>query len=275
MRDKKQITPEECDLLMWLIVDALHQGQLAKDSDNSEFSERDQELMETMGFENEEDYLAWRDESLNSDKGLNTLVEDFDYTGVDFDAARSDSGLLELIRKHESGGNYDISWGGKEPIINGKHLTECTINEVLDWQESCGKASTAVGAYQFINKTLAGLTNRLGLTGNEVFNEALQDRLATELANRRGLDQFLKGEMSEQKLITNLSKEWAAIPKDASGLSYYHGDGLNKANVSYASIAGAVRNEFEANKTSMGVDEQLKPDHPSPGFTFDPYSSIS
>lgn len=135
--------------------------------------------------------------------------------------------LLDLISRHESGGDYNVVYGGKH--VN---LTSMTINEVLAWQKDYvrhGSPSSAAGRYQFLSNTLDGLKKELHLSGNEKFDEAMQDRLATRLLERRGLNEFMSGRISQDQFQKNLAMEWASLPKDSSGRSYYAGDGLNKA----------------------------------------------
>lgn len=137
--------------------------------------------------------------------------------------------ILDLIAKHESGGNYNVAWGGKEG-----NFTDMTLDQVMNWQANKlkqGSPSSAVGRYQFLKGTLEDLKKKTGLKGDEPFNEELQDRLAIELLKRRGYDKFKQGELSTDEFMVNLAKEWASLPKDRSGKSYYAGDGLNKALV--------------------------------------------
>ena len=75
----------------------------------------------------------------------------------------------------------------------------------------------------------------MNIDPNEKFSPQLQDRLATELLNRRGYQDYKAGKLPKSKLIDNLSKEWAALP-NMSGKGSYDGDGLNKANISLAEL---------------------------------------
>lgn len=146
--------------------------------------------------------------------------------------------LKNLIGHHESRNDYNVVFGEKR-----MPLTNMTINQVLAWQHRYtenGSPSSAAGRYQIIEKTLRGLKNEMGLTGNEKFDAAMQDRMFVRLAQRRGLNDFISGRISEDRFMRNLSQEWASLPKDNSGLSYYHGDGLNRAHASPASVRAAL-----------------------------------
>ena len=157
--------------------------------------------------------------------------------------------LLELIASKESGGDYNIVYGGRR--INA---TEMSINDVIAWQKNStqneGAASSAIGKYQIIRKTLTGLKEELGLSGDEPFDEAMQDRMAVALLERRGYDDYLAGDLSESRFMKNISMEWASMPKDASGVSYYAGDGLNKAHASPATLLLAMQHAKNTPTTS-------------------------
>lgn len=208
-----------------------------------------------MGFDSPEDTAAWR--SQMEENGWNWR-ETQDFNNFDFDAASALNGsLLDLISEHESNGNYNVVYGGKEI-----DLTHMTVDEVLQWQTNfvrAGSPSSAAGRYQIIHDTLDGLKKEMGLTGKETFSEDMQDRMATVLLNRRGYDDYLAGNISEAKFMNNLSKEWASLPKDMNGRSYYAGDGLNKALTSPESVITAMRSERQRltepapNETTEGM----------------------
>lgn len=156
--------------------------------------------------------------------------------------------LLATIREKEShGGNYDI-FAGDKATANRK-LTSRSINDVLRLQ-----GTKAAGAYQFKPKTLKMLMADLNLTGKEKFTPELQDKLATRLLERRGLNQYLSGEIDMPRFGLNVSKEWASLPvleatmghrgrEVLPGMSFYHGVGSNKALFN--------PNEFDSYKTLL------------------------
>lgn len=140
-------------------------------------------------------------------------------------------GLLGIISQHESGQNYNAAYGHSNGIA-GKDFTNMTVNEVMEWQRQYvreGSPSSAVGRYQIIGKTMAGLKRDMHLTGNEKFTPELQDRMAVRLLEWRGLNDFRSGRISADQFMHNVSQEWASMPKDRSGRGYYDGDGLNRA----------------------------------------------
>ena len=153
--------------------------------------------------------------------------------------------IKELIGQKESQGNYNRLVGGKGTPKEAP-LTEMSIGEVLKLQKSMeknGHISTAVGKYQFINKTLKSIVekNPRDFPLNEPFNEARQELAANILLERRGWEKFASGEMSDKQMATELAKEWASMPvpedmkgneRDVkAGESFYAGDGKNKSGV--------------------------------------------
>ena len=155
--------------------------------------------------------------------------------------------LLDFIAKPESGGDYNIVWGGiKRKDKPPKPLVVMTIQEVLDWQDRIDPhyMSEAAGRYQIMEDTLRGLYKSAGLTAKSLFNEDNQDKLATQLLRRRGLEQYMSGQISANKFANSLAKEWASLPVVTGpkiGRSYYSGDGLNKSHVSVSDFVAAVQ----------------------------------
>jgi len=154
------------------------------------------------------------------------------------------TGLLNTIAEGESKGNYNAYYGsaGNSEIL----FTAMTVQQVLDWQQAYverGSPSNAVGKYQFVRPTLAGLVREMNIKGDAQFDEALQDRLAIRLLERRGVRDYVRGRISREQLAHNLSMEWAALPRVIGGnpeASYYDGDGLNAVQVSIDQILAAI-----------------------------------
>lgn len=143
--------------------------------------------------------------------------------------------LLDTIAKGESRGNYNAYFG--KPNNKAIRFTQMPVGEVLAWQEDFvrkGSVSSAVGKYQFIRPTLAGLVEQLKINPRTRFDEILQDRLAITLLERRGAHAFVQKKLSREQFAANLAREWAALPK-ATGSnpheSYYAKDGINKSRV--------------------------------------------
>ena len=171
--------------------------------------------------------------------------------------------LLAKIRQHESDGairvqgassSYDVCWGGiaakdRPP----KPLVTMTVRDVLAWQDSIDARyqSEAAGAYQILEDTLRGLVTQGACLETVKFNEQTQDRLAVTLLEGRGLRRFLAGEMTPEAFGDAIAREWASFPVHnaqkghtravAPGMSYYAGDGLNKASATCAEVLAVLR----------------------------------
>ena len=152
--------------------------------------------------------------------------------------------LLDLIARVESKGNYNAYFGnaGNTSI----RFTEMSVGEVMQWQAefvAAGHPSSAVGRYQIISTTLKSLVQQLDIDTNQPFNEAMQDRMAVALLERRGATEYVNNQIDERQFAAELAKEWAALPRvvgDRPEQSYYAGDGLNKALVGVDEILRAV-----------------------------------
>lgn len=153
--------------------------------------------------------------------------------------------LLNLIAKGESDDNYNAYFGN--PSNQEIDFTNMTIAEVLLWQTNYikqGSPSSAVGRYQIINKTLVGLVDQLDLDTSKKFDEELQDRLAIALLERRGAKDFVNGRITREEFASNLSKEWAALPRvlgDNPHESYYASDGLNQSRIAVTDLLKVIK----------------------------------
>ncbi|MDM7851877.1 hypothetical protein [Pseudochrobactrum kiredjianiae] len=154
--------------------------------------------------------------------------------------------LLDFIRKIEVGrtdrASYDVIYGQNQNKLK-KQITAMTIGELVDEQASFTKRfkSSASGGYQFMRKTLQDLSRELRLSGKQMFDPDLQDRLGCHLLKRRGYEEFMAGKITMTEFAKRLAMEWASFPVLAAtkgqhqhlkrGQSYYDGDALNKALV--------------------------------------------
>lgn len=181
--------------------------------------------------------------------------------------------LLDFIAQHESRGDYNIVWGGiKKQHRPKKPLVTMTIAEVLAWQDGIDPLyqSEAAGRYQIMEDTLRKLYVQAGMSDQDLFDEAGQDRLAVQLLKQRGLDKYLAGQITAETFANNLAKEWASLPcvsGPKKGRSYYDGDGLNKAGVDVAPFLSAVKAIKTAEivtRPAAHVNETPKSEHIAP-----------
>lgn len=170
--------------------------------------------------------------------------------------------LLDFIGQIEAKGDYNCAYKHKKPSAvpgysRSTKFTDMTLDEVMAWQRKFvarGSASSAVGKYQFLTKTLKDLKRTHGYKGHERFTGEFQDKLALNLAERRGLDSFLAGSLPLSDFMMNLAKEWASLPKDSGGCSYYDSTGINKALCTPAQIIEVLKaTKAAAAKPKRGV----------------------
>lgn len=161
--------------------------------------------------------------------------------------------LLDTIGSKEAPQGYgQIFSGAKSKLPKGTptNVAVMSLNSVLALQNlmrKYGSASTACGRYQFLQKTLMATIRAMDLDGTEIWTPTLQDHMAVTLMEGRGLNKYLRGELSAENFANNLAMEWASLPVVTPingkypGQSYYHGDGLNKALHDPAIILAMVK----------------------------------
>lgn len=159
--------------------------------------------------------------------------------------------ILDLIGDLESRGNYNALVYGNNTAREAD-LTNMTIAEVQEFQRGMvarGHASSAVGKYQFIQSTLGEMVAQTpGIDRNTQFTPEVQDRLATQLLERRAnLGGFLSGDIETSDFMNNVAGIWASVP-NTSGRSQYHGIAGNKAGIDVNSALSA----FDASRSSTG-----------------------
>ncbi|MBZ9986052.1 hypothetical protein LB572_02960 [Mesorhizobium sp. BH1-1-5] len=162
---------------------------------------------------------------------------------MDRNIPKAAAALLDFIGSIEAPRGYDTVYGNNQAKLV-KPLTSMTIDEVisagLSWSKMFG--SSAAGKLQFMRATLQRLKKKLMLSGAELLDAGMQDRLGYQLLIERGYSDFVAGKIGPIAFGKALAQEWASFPvlsatKGATrslkrGQSYYAGDGLNKALVS-------------------------------------------
>lgn len=160
---------------------------------------------------------------------------------------------LDLIRSVEAPGGYGVVYANRQSRLP-KPLVTMTINEVIAdgsrrSQDRTGgiKGSSAAGAFQFMQKTLTGLRDSLGLTGSELMTPDLQDRLGYQLLIQRGYKRYMAGTMSMADFGNELAEEWASFPLlkpqngKRRGQSNYAGDGQNHVLIAPGPVEACLR----------------------------------
>jgi hypothetical protein len=153
--------------------------------------------------------------------------------------------LLDAIGNAE-GASYTTMFGYAERgngAFAGTDVTKMTVNEVRQLQDkmvASNGISSAIGKYQFIRATLDDAIKGLGLSGDELFDKATQDKLAIWLLkNRTDFDQWLVGEADPKKFQRQLASQWASVP-DLTGKSAYAYDGVNNASQGGRDLIGLL-----------------------------------
>ena len=148
--------------------------------------------------------------------------------------ARPRKMILDMISGAESSGNYNVAQGNRSV-----HFTNMTVREVMQWQKlhKGESESTAVGRYQNIGPTLAGLVTKYNIPLDAKFDEAMQDRLGNHLLDEAGFREYMGGEKSMGQFAYSLSRTWAGLPQNSTGVSFYQGVGSNRATTGFKNVA--------------------------------------
>lgn len=130
-------------------------------------------------------------------------------------AAAGSSGIpfLDMISKAEGNTGYNTSLGYGKYLPGGveQNLTGMTLDQIRGVQTQILNNpantfnSSAVGRYQITRRTLDSLRTKLGLSGGELYDPAMQDALALNLAQMRGPN------------ASGLTNEWAGLGNQSSG----------------------------------------------------------
>ena len=177
--------------------------------------------------------------------------------------SQSDQFVLNKIAEAELPGwwDYNTPYGlipGKPHgfwVTPNKPFTEMSIAEVFEYQKQSVAhqnveiaawrqdkiASSATWRYQIMQKTLRYIVEKYDIDIHEKFDKSMQDMLALLLLDWRWLDKLLARQMWDEEFLLELSKEWAAFPRDQSWLSYHDGDGTNTAQISYTNAMNFIQ----------------------------------
>lgn len=110
--------------------------------------------------------------------------------------------FLDLVARAEgtAATGYNTSLGHGRFTGGEQNLSGMTLNQIHDLQVSMlaqtralpptdpYHGSSALGRYQITDRTMMGLREQMGLTGKELFDPAMQDRMALRLMMQRGND---------------------------------------------------------------------------------------
>lgn len=117
----------------------------------------------------------------------------------------------------ESNGNYNAYFGNVNSTMD---LTRYSLDRLYEFQTTMLKhddRSTAIGAYQFLRRTLKLLQAKHAFPGSLRFTPALQDTYAVDLLVSRGYPGWWRGQITDEEFAHMLSMEWASLPDPAQG----------------------------------------------------------
>jgi len=119
--------------------------------------------------------------------------------------------------------------------------------------------SSAVGFYQIIRTTMRKLNTKMGLTDDMLFSPELQDQMAMQLLEGRGLSKWQAGKMSDEQFMAGLSAEWASLPK-ADGKGTYRGQRVGTSTANLRGVLGKVRGtEVASLDPAIGMSSEGDP----------------
>ena len=142
--------------------------------------------------------------------------------------------------------------GKPYPLLN-KNLSEYKIGDVIKFQQRPRDANGqlwATGRYQIIPSTLRETVKKVGLTENDLYNQANQDRLAWQLLmNKKNLRDYIIGASADstqnlERASLDMAMIWSSIGipftmgNKAKNQSYY---GSDVASVKTEDIQSALK----------------------------------
>ncbi|AJY40721.1 mannosyl-glycoprotein endo-beta-N-acetylglucosamidase [Burkholderia humptydooensis] len=156
----------------------------------------------------------------------------------------ADTAFGKLIARGE--GDYNsVNRGARGGYRAGtENLEGMTLAQVMAAQRA-GQFNAA-GRYQIIGSTLAEAARGLKLKGDEMFDRRLQDRIFEQYLvrnKRRAIADYVEGRSDDLRgALRAASREWASVADPETGRSYYAGKGNNRASITAAEMAAALRN---------------------------------
>jgi muramidase (phage lysozyme) len=179
--------------------------------------------------------------------------------------------LLDIIAGPESGGRYNVIYGGKSFDDYSDHPR---VDVPITSGPNAGQTSSAAGRYQFLGSTWDKVAGRLGLTD---FSPASQDQAAWRLAqddyaNRTSSDlltDLKAGKLSEIK--SALAPTWEGLGKGSGGgtafANSFYGGRSRSAMAGPSGILGQAASTLAApdkdNSDPMGILARNAPGQPA------------
>lgn len=174
------------------------------------------------------------------------------------------SALGQIMKKAE--GDYGVVNTGKR---HGYRAARVNLEGMTVAQVMAAQARgdfNAAGRYQIIGSTMRDAAKTLGLSGNEMFDKKMQDRIFVEYLlkhKRKAVWNYIHGKSDNlNAAMLAMSQEWASFAAPAGAkthrglisdgnMSFYAGNGVDKASVSAAQSA-AMLQQLRAQVMSSG-----------------------
>lgn len=173
------------------------------------------------------------------------------------------SGVLSLLRSGEGGwdsANRGIA-GDTPGGIRG--LSKMTLGQ---WKQYQSQGYNALGAYQFIPRTLDLAAREAGISSSTVMTPAVQDRLAVQLmigSKRPALADYLRGKSNNvDQALDDLALEWASVATRGGGTAYPN-QGGNRASIGRdkaRKVLEQAKAAFLSSGTSLPTNERWMQD---------------
>lgn len=194
------------------------------------------------------------------DYGLGDIIDGaYDTANLVNDGAEAP--ILNLISSAEGSTDYNTSLGFGKFLGGERDLTSMSLKDILDTQGEIlshpenDLNSSAVGKYQIVRKTLRGLIDTMGLSLDDKFTPELQDRMALQLLEGRGLSKWRSGELSDQEFLKGLGDEWQSFAKGKASRSAI----ISALNRGQGPQGGGLADLVSSNKRGYTPDlENLK-----------------
>lgn len=140
-------------------------------------------------------------------------------------------GWMKRFLASESAGNWNAWFGNSQ---NKEDLSQLTLGEIYQRQQRPG--NDAAGLIQIVPGTLKGMMKNYGYSPDTKFTPQVQTEMALILMKEKGLDKWLRNEISDGQMADRLASVWAGL-KTSKGRGHYDGDGVNKGHQDHAVTA--------------------------------------
>jgi muramidase (phage lysozyme) len=182
-------------------------------------------------------------------------------------------GILDLIGFSEGtdkGRGYNEVLGYGAYGGGSANLTSMTLKEIQVLQQQIRKNpknpynSGAVGRYQIVGTTLKGLMKDLNLSGDELYDEKMQDKLASVLATRRGNNpkglrsEWQSFEKLNDKTITDAFGNSSHVIETGTAAIHARDDAMKKLTATQRSEIQGLEVERRAMGMSFFEGERYK-----------------